>query len=261
MLIMSWILAICTGKKVGAYLSDISGAFDRVFKPYMLAKLHACGVGASFLNFLDAYLAPRKGQVVVQGSYSECFEIANSVLQGPILGPPLWNTFFADVGAPASSSGGREAMFADDLNVFPEFGRLMPATTCQVQLEQCKERVHAWGKANRVSFDASKEHMVLLHPSESLGESFKLLGCIVDVNLRMQSAVEQVLSKIRPKVTAILRTRGYYITAELILQFKTHIWGLIEGNIGGYSHAAASLLEKINDVHYRFRRDLRRGTG
>ena len=86
MLIMSWILAICTGKKVGAYLSDISGAFDRVFKPYMLAKLHACGVGASFLNFLDAYLAPRKGQVVVQGSYSECFEIANSVFREPFWG-------------------------------------------------------------------------------------------------------------------------------------------------------------------------------
>ena len=38
MLMMSWILAICSGKKVGAFLSDISGAFDKVFKPYLLAK-------------------------------------------------------------------------------------------------------------------------------------------------------------------------------------------------------------------------------
>ena len=105
----SWILAVCTGKKVGAFLSDISGAFDRVFKPYILAKLHACGVGTFFLNFLDAYLTPRKGQVVVQGSYSDCFEIANSVFQGTVLGPPLWNTFFADVGTTASSNGVRQA--------------------------------------------------------------------------------------------------------------------------------------------------------
>ena len=69
MLIMSWLLAICTGKKIGAYLSDISGAFDRVFEPYILAKLHACEEDAIFLNFLDAYLAPRKGQVVVQGAF------------------------------------------------------------------------------------------------------------------------------------------------------------------------------------------------
>ena len=90
MLIMTWILAVCTGKKVGAYLSDISGAFDRVFKPYLLAKLHGFGVGSRFLNFLDAYLSPRKGQVVVQGTYSDTFEIANSVFQGTVLGPPLW---------------------------------------------------------------------------------------------------------------------------------------------------------------------------
>ena len=32
----------------------------------------------------------------------------------------------------------------------------------------------------------------------------------MDVNLRMHSAIDQVLSKIRPKVTAVLRTRGYF---------------------------------------------------
>ncbi len=33
-LIMKWILAICKGLKIGAYLGDISGAFDRVFNDY-----------------------------------------------------------------------------------------------------------------------------------------------------------------------------------------------------------------------------------
>ena len=146
-------------------------------------------------------------------------------------------------------------MFADDLNVFQEFDRLAPLSDCQAQMAQCKKR-HTWPEMNRVSFDISKEHMVILHPSESHGDSFKLLGCMVDVDLRMHSAIEQVLSKIRPKVTAILRTRGYYTTAELILQFKTHIWGLIEANIGGYFHAVSSLLEKIDGVQNRFLREL-----
>ena len=60
MLVMSWVLAICSGKKVGAYLSDISGAFDRVFKPYLLGKLQQAGVGSTYLNFLDAYLAEER---------------------------------------------------------------------------------------------------------------------------------------------------------------------------------------------------------
>ena len=53
MLMMSWIV-VCSNKKIGAYLSDISGAFDRVFKIYMLAKLQAAGVEIHFLNFLDS---------------------------------------------------------------------------------------------------------------------------------------------------------------------------------------------------------------
>ena len=87
-----------------------------------------------------------------------------------VLGPPLWNTFFADVDTPASSTGGRDAMFADDLNVFQEFDRALPAHVCQEQLERCRKRVHSWNKANRISFDSSKELMITLHPSEPMGE-------------------------------------------------------------------------------------------
>ena len=115
---MSWILAVCTGFKVAAYLSDITGAFDRVFRDYMLAKLYNAGIGTKFLNFLASYLKPRKAVVVVEGIESDETEIADQVFQGTVLGPPLWNTFFADVVRPASSSGGRPSIFAGNLNVF-----------------------------------------------------------------------------------------------------------------------------------------------
>ena len=48
----------------------------------------------------------------------------------------------------------------------------------------------------------------------------------------------------------------YYTTAELVLQFKTHIWGLIEIRMESYFQAASSLLQKIDDAHYRFVREL-----
>ena len=97
-LMLSWILAVCAGKKVGTWLSDISGAFDPVFKPYLLAELHGFGVGPLFLKFLDSCSSPRKGQVVVQGAYSDAFTIADSVFQGTVMAPMLWNSFFSDVG-------------------------------------------------------------------------------------------------------------------------------------------------------------------
>ena len=87
-------------------------------------------------------------------------------------------------------------------------------------LDDCRQRVHAWGKVNRVIFDAAKEHLVVIHPRDSHGEPFKLLGLMVDLDLRMHSAIDQLLAKIRPKSTAILRTRAYYNNDELI----TGVW-------------------------------------
>ena len=114
-------------------------------------------------------------------------------------------------------------MFADDLNVFQEFDRLVPLAIVVSILEVCRKRVHAWGRTNRVTFDPGKEHLVIMHPSLGYGAAFRLLGCTMDTDLRMHSAIEELMSKIRPKITAILRTRAYYSTLDLIGQFKTHI--------------------------------------
>ena len=123
-------------------------------------------------------------------------------------------------------------MFADDLNVFQEFDRLAPLPSVVSTLETCRTRVHSWGRTNRVTFDRGKEHLVVIHPSMGHGAAFKLLGCIMDTDLRMHSAIEQLLSQIQLKITPILRTRAYYPIPDLIGQFKTHIWGLIEAHLG-----------------------------
>ena len=75
---------------------------------------------------------------------------------------------------------------------------------------------------------------------------------MIDLDLRMHTAIDQLLSKIRPKSTAILRTRGYYSAPELLNQYKTHIWCLVELHSGGYFHAATSLLEKVDQVQRNF---------
>ena len=60
--VSKWILAFCMRLKVGLYLGDISGAFDKVFKDFLLAKLSAVGVADVFLDFLNSYLQPRIGR-------------------------------------------------------------------------------------------------------------------------------------------------------------------------------------------------------
>ena len=100
---------------------------------------------------------------------------------------------------PAASTSGQEAVFADDLNVFKLFDRLASEDAMLQKLSVCRERVHSRGRTNRVTFDPDYEYKAILHPSGSHGEHFKLLDLMVGLDLRMQTAIAQLLSKIRPK--------------------------------------------------------------
>ena len=102
LLVSKWIYSICRGMKVGFFLSDISAAFDRVFKCYLMSKLYTAGIGDMYLRFLGSYLEARVGRVSVEGVFSELFVLADTVFQGTVLGPTLWNFFFADVSGAAS---------------------------------------------------------------------------------------------------------------------------------------------------------------
>ena len=152
----------------------------------------------------------------MEGEFSDLSEIIDSVFQGTVLGPSLWNTFFADISGPASSTGGEEAAFADDLNVFQKFDRYEPTERISGKLEKCRDAVHKWGRVNRVTFDARKEHMVVIHPVYAERDPFKLLGFFVDTQLVMRQAVEQMLAKIRPRIKALLRTRSHYNNESLV---------------------------------------------
>ena len=234
------------------YLSDITGAFDRVFKSFMLAKLHSVGVPDVFLDFLNAYLEPRIGHVAVENVLSDVFTICDSVFQGTVLGPTLWNVFFHDVAFAAAGIDTTEALFADDLSVYKSFAVAVSNEDIKHDMQQAKQKVHKWGVRNRVTFDASKEHIVILHPADGEGEDFKLLGCLIDVHLRMDHAIDSLTSRARPKIKALLRTRGLYSIGDLIMQYKIHVWSILEYHSGAILHAAPSSLAKLDDMQKSF---------
>ena len=88
---------------------------------------------------------------------------------------------------------------------FQKFSRLQPLAEVQGTLQRSHGSAHKWDKTNRVSFDPTKGHLVVLHPVQFHGPAFKFLGCMVDTDLRTQIAVDQLMIKINPKIIAILR--------------------------------------------------------
>ena len=126
MLICKWLLAFHEGFKIGIFLSDISGAFDRVETELLLRKLRRAGLNERWLEFIASYLAPRQAVVIVNGKRSQTLSIADMVYQGTVLGPCLWNAFFSDVTAAVHSSGFIPALFADDLSACKRYERNIP---------------------------------------------------------------------------------------------------------------------------------------
>ena len=251
LLVCSWLFSFCAGNCIGAFLNDISGAFDKVFTPFMLAKLRALGIGRKYMRFLSSYLEKRSGVVCVAGSSSSPIDLENPVFQDTVLGPPLWNVFFADVitSIVAPSTG---KAFADDLNAFQSFGRNVHKDIIFSKLRKCQDHVHKWGEANRVDFDPGKEELVILHPRNGYGETFRLLGLMVDNRLTMDEAVAKLLKQARPKCVALLRTRVHYGLHDMFLQYKTHILGILESITGGIYHATTTVLAPLDRLQTTF---------
>ena len=195
--------------------------------------------------------------MAIEDVLSDVFVLMDTVFQGTVLGPSLWNTFFHDVGDPASIDDGQVKMFADDLTVSKCFDLDLSNDEVVRDMTATRTEVHRWGKRNRVIFDPDKEHINVIHPVHGEGETFKLLGCLVDVKLAMDHAVEQVASRARPKIKALLRSRPYCDVGDMLTQFKTHIWGLIEYQHGAILHSCDSNLNKIDQLQYGFVRDIR----
>ena len=86
--VCSLLLLLEDGFAVGLYCSDVSGAFDRVCKACLGAKLHMSGFPATVISFLETWLEDRVASVVVSGAKSEDQLLANSMFQGTVLPPP-----------------------------------------------------------------------------------------------------------------------------------------------------------------------------
>ena len=252
LLICSWIHSICSGECIGCYLGDISGAFDRVFRPYLLDKLKRLGIGKKFHNFLASFLDQRTAQVVVEGSFSASFPLVNQVFQGTVLGPPLWNCFFSGIVESCMPTRSTGKAFADDFNCFKCFDRAASHSAIMRQLHHCRDDVHEWGRRHRICFDSTKEGFCIIHPRSGSGSTFRLLGLMIDCALDMQEAVSATLSRARPKLQALMRSRQFFDISAIIMQYKTHILSIVESNTGGIYHATTTTLKPLDRIQTTF---------
>ena len=110
------------------------------------------------------------------------------------------------------------------MSIFQIFHRDIDDAHIHNVFQKCRISIHRWEMRNRNTFDAIKEHLIIIHPQQCSDITFKLLGILIDPKLLMHDAVDAIISKMRSKIKILLRLRSYYYRGILIIQFnKKHI--------------------------------------
>ena len=252
----NWVWALGLGKRVAVYCSDVSGAFDRVSAPKLLAKLSSAGVHPDLLKVLAAWLQERSANVCVDGCMSDSFALRNSVFQGTVLGPPLWNVFYGDARHAIHEVGFEECIFADDLNCFKVLAGSYGDNSAFNLLGRCQETLHKWGEANQVTFEPSKETMHVLDRYDPCGGSFKLLSVVFDGRLGMHEAVHHLCSEASWRLKTLLRTRRFYDCNSMLRLFKAQILSFLEGATPAIYHASPATLLQLDNIQTTFLEEL-----
>ena len=81
----------------GAILMDLSKAFDTINHELLLAKLYAYGFEKNVLRLIRSYLTERWQRTKINHSFSSWTELLQSVPQGSVLGPLLFNIYTNDL--------------------------------------------------------------------------------------------------------------------------------------------------------------------
>ena len=219
-------------------------------------KLRAKKIHPKLVKLIGSWLEPRTARVVVGGSGSKPFKIQDMVYQGTVLGPQLWNLFFADAADAIREFLFEEVIFADDLNAFRIIPGTTPNETAMEAIDKVQQELHKWGEANQVSFDASKESKHILYKTESLGADFKLLGVEFDCGLEMTTAVRALVGKVKWKCQMLLRSRRSFNTVDLVVQYKQQVLSYIEYRSAALYHATSTVLMRLDKQQDYFLREL-----
>ena len=251
-LVLTWLEGFCRKVKFALYCSDVSGAFDRVRCDRLLANLKAKGVAEDWVELFGSWLRERPAKVAVNGKFSDEMALRNMVFQGTVWGPTLWNVFYEDAAKPVRKSGFTEVVYADDLNAYKEVERTVRNTEALKGAKACQTELHTWGRANQVTFDATKESMHVLCDKNPEGEDYKLLGVHFDCQLKMEGAVKELAQEAGWKLRTLLKTTRFHHDAKLVDVYKSKLLGYLEYRTAAVYHATKTVLEPFDAVQRRF---------
>ena len=211
--VMSYINAAVSNKDCIALYMNISKAFDCINHKILLMKLEQYGIRGAALKWFTSYLELRSEDINVNNMNSEYVYLNYDVPQGSILGPLLNILYVNDL--LLSSLKLHFVMYVDDTTII--LSHKSPATWYNI-FNKKLVNIYNWYCASGLLINLNKTKYVLFNNShyESLEEvnEFKLLGIIIQNNLRLTSHMHAIFMKITCSIGMLLSEKIVYLLAH-----------------------------------------------
>ena len=252
-----WNIALDRNHLAGAFLTDLSKAFDCLNHELLIAKLDAYGFDYNALAYIYSYLTGRRHRTKVNNSLSSWADILAGMAQGSILGPPLFNIYINDIFFFIDEK--RLANYADDntpFSISPSLDTLLNDLKCEVVV------LNKWFNDNYFMMNADKCKLLVTKHSEGTSltineelikgsKSVKLLGVTLDNKLEFNEHVAQLCSKVSKKVHALARISPFMDTANIRKLMKAFIESQFSYCPLVWMFHNRTLNNRINHLHER----------
>ena len=235
-----------SGYFTAAAFLDLQKCFDTIDHDILLTKIQYYGVVESSLSWFSSYLTDRSQAVYCNGNMSGKQPVSIGIPQGSSLGPILFLLYINDF--PKCLIETKCHLFADDTTIY---ARGNTKDAAKQGLQNDLNRASKWFTENRLTLNIPKSCSMLFGQNNKNdnscldisvnGEileqksSLKLLGIIVDNNLKWCSHVHYLVSKISPKIGLLSRLRHvlandllntvYLTTIKPLFDYCDTVWG------------------------------------
>ena len=254
-------------KHTTAVFLDISRAYDMVFRPILISKLHKLGIRGHLAQYLIGFLTgDRSFQVRFRSVHSNTYSLQNGLPQGSCLSPMLFNVMINDL-FDTVPTGINYSLFADDCAIWctdADSEYSIP------RLQQALNKIETWSKKNGCIFSPSKSAVMTftkntrMHQPSDLRlsdnviprvNSFKFLGIVLDSRLTMTKHVQHIKTKCARRLNLFRCIAGTDFGADrktLLYLYKSLILPIIEYGAVVYAGASDNTLKKLDTIQNSF---------